>query len=214
MTRIVLCDDHTLFRDGLHNLFRQVPDMEVVGHASDGAEAVQIACELEPDVVLMDVTMPGLNGFEAARRIHEQSPRVRVLILSMHADLRFVNESLRAGASGYLLKESAFPDLVRAIRTAMAGKMAFSDQISEALARDYARRVGHEAGSAFAVLSAREREVLQLIAEGKSTREIAGDLNVSVKTVETHRRQIMEKLDLHSVAELTKYAIREGITGL
>jgi DNA-binding NarL/FixJ family response regulator len=158
--------------------------------------------------------MPGLNGFEAARRIHEQSPRVRVLILSMHADLRFVNESLRAGASGYLLKESAFPDLVRAIRTAMSGKLAFSDKISEALARDYARRVGHEGGSAFAVLSAREREVLQLIAEGKSTREIAGDLNVSIKTVETHRRQIMEKLDLHSVAELTKYAIREGITGL
>ncbi len=214
MIRILLADDHTLFRDGLHNLFSQQPDMEVVGQASDGVEAARLACELEPDVVLMDVTMPGLNGFEATRRIHEQCPRVKVLILSMHADLRFVTESLHAGACGYLLKESAFPQLVRAIGSAMAGQMVFSPTISEALARDYARRVGHEGGSAFVVLSAREREVLQLLAEGRATRDIAAELNVSIKTVETHRRQIMQKLDIHSVAELTKYAIREGITGL
>lgn len=214
MIRILLVDDHTLFRDGLHNLFLQQPEMEVVGQASDGVEGARLACELEPDVVLMDVTMPGLNGFEAARRIHEQCPRIRVLILSMHSDLRFVTESLHAGASGYLVKEAAFPQLVRAIRAAMDGQLVFSPKISEALARDYARRVGHDEGSAFVVLSAREREVLQLLAEGKSTREIAAELNVSIKTIETHRRQIMQKLDIHSVAELTKYAIREGITGL
>jgi DNA-binding NarL/FixJ family response regulator len=214
MLKILLADDHTMFRDGLQNLFEQQPGMQVVGQAQDGMVAAKLACELKPDVVLMDLTMPVLNGIESTRKIHEESPAVRVLILSMHADLRFVTESLRAGAAGYLLKDSAFRHLVQAIRTAMTGQLVLSEKISDALARDYVRVIGHEGASAFVVLSARERQVLQLIAEGRSTREVAGELNVSIKTIETHRRQIMEKLDIHSVAELTKYAIREGITGL
>jgi len=214
MLKILLADDHTMFRDGLQNLFEQQPDMQVVGQAQDGMVAAKLARELKPDVVLMDLTMPVLNGIEATRKIREESPAVRVLILSMHADLRFVTESLRAGAAGYLLKDSAFRTLVEAIRTAMTGQLVLNEKISDALARDYVRVIGHDGASAFVVLSARERQVLQLIAEGRSTREVAGELNVSIKTIETHRRQIMEKLDIHSIAELTKYAIREGITGL
>jgi len=214
MLRILLADDHTMFRDGLQNLFDQQPGMQVVGQAQDGMEAVARARELKPDVVLMDVTMPLLNGIEATRRIHEECPSVRVVILSMHADLRFVTECLRAGASGYLLKESAFQQLVQAVHAAMAGQLVLSDKISDALARDYVRVTARDGSSAFVVLSARERQVLQLLAEGRSTRDIAADLNVSIKTIETHRRQIMDKLGIYSVAELTKYAIREGITGL
>jgi DNA-binding NarL/FixJ family response regulator len=214
MLKLLLADDHTMFRDGLQNLFEQQPGMQVVGQAQDGVVAAKLAFELKPDVVLMDLTMPVLNGIEATRRIREESPTVRVLILSMHADLRFVTESLRAGAAGYLLKDSGFKQLVQAIRQAMTGQLVLSEKISDVLARDYVRVIGRDGASAFVVLSAREREVLQLIAEGRSTREVAAALNVSIKTIETHRRQIMEKLDIHSVAELTKYAIREGITGL
>ncbi len=214
MLKLLLADDHTMFRDGLQNLFEQQPGMQVVGQAQDGVVAAKLAFELKPDVVLMDLTMPVLNGIEATRRIREESPTVRVLILSMHADLRFVTESLRAGAAGYLLKDSGFKQLVQAIRQAMMGQLVLSEKISDVLARDYVRVIGRDGASAFVVLSAREREVLQLIAEGRSTREVAAELNVSIKTIETHRRQIMEKLDIHSIAELTKYAIREGITGL
>jgi DNA-binding NarL/FixJ family response regulator len=214
MLKLLLADDHTMFRDGLQNLFEQQPGMQVVGQAQDGVVAAKLAFELKPDVVLMDLTMPVLNGIEATRRIREESPTVRVLILSMHADLRFVTESLRAGAAGYLLKDSGFKQLVQAVRQAMTGQLVLSEKISDVLARDYVRVIGRDGASAFVVLSAREREVLQLIAEGRSTREVAAKLNVSIKTVETHRRQIMEKLDIHSIAELTKYAIREGITGL
>jgi DNA-binding NarL/FixJ family response regulator len=214
MLKLLLADDHTMFRDGLQNLFEQQPGMQVVGQAQDGVVAAKLAFELKPDVVLMDLTMPVLNGIEATRRIREESPTVRVLILSMHADLRFVTESLRAGAAGYLLKDSGFKYLVQAVRQAMTGQLVLSEKISDVLARDYVRVIGRDGASAFVVLSTREREVLQLIAEGRSTREVAAKLNVSIKTIETHRRQIMEKLDIHSIAELTKYAIREGITGL
>lgn len=212
--RVLLADDHQLFRDGLRSLLQRSPDFTVVGEAGDGLEALRLCNELRPDIVLLDISMPGLNGVEATRRIAAEAPQTRVLILSMHADRRFVAETLRAGASGYLLKDSAFPEVVRAIQAALQGHVFLSPAITDVVAQDFAVRVPPPQNSAFQLLSPREREVLQLLAEGRATKEIAGQLSVSTKTVETHRRQIMEKLGLHSVAELTKYAIREGLTPL
>jgi len=212
--RILIADDHRLFKDGLRTLLDKEKDIKVVAETTEGDETVSKVCDLKPDVVLMDVSMPGLNGIEATRKILSKCGAVRIIMLSMHSDRRFVIESLRAGALGYLLKDCAFEELLLAIKSVCAGKIHLSRPINDSVVNDYVALAAASSGSAFSVLSAREREVLQLIAEGKSTKETAARLNVSVKTVETHRKQIMDKLNLHSVAELTKYAIREGLTPL
>jgi len=213
-TKILIADDHRLFRDGLRNMLIHEEDIQVVGEATDGPSTIRRVNELRPDIVLMDISMPDLNGIEATRRIHSEHSSVRVLILSMHSDQRFVLESLRAGASGYLLKDCAIEELVGAIRVVMRDQTYLSRSIADSVIKDYVSLAKRAPTSAFSLLSGREREVLQALAEGKSTKEMAARLGVSVKTVETHRKQIMDKLDLHSVAELTKYAIREGLTPL
>jgi DNA-binding NarL/FixJ family response regulator len=212
--RIVLADDHKITRQGLRSLLEKESDMEVVAEAEQGRAAVQLVGELSPDIVIMDVSMPDLNGMEAARQIAAARPDVKVIALSMHSDSLFVTEMLRSGASGYLLKDCAFEELARAIRTVSQGKTYLSPSISGVVVDDYLHRLSKADTPGANVLSNREREVLQLLAEGKSTKQIALHLHISVKTVETHRRQIMEKLDIHSVAELTKYAIRQGFTSL
>ena len=210
--RLLLVDDHKIIREGLRTLVARYGDMTVVGEAADGSEAVRLASELCPDVVIIDITMPGLNGIDATRRIRANDPRIRVVALSMHADRRFVIETLKAGASGYLLKDCAFEEIASAVRNVASGGMYLSGRITDLVVREYVSSQKSESGSH--TLTPREREVLQLVAEGQSTKDIAYKLKVSVKTVETHRQQLMEKLRIHSVAELTKYAVREGITPL
>jgi DNA-binding NarL/FixJ family response regulator len=212
--RVVIVDDHRIVREGLRHLLEKRTDFKVVAEAPDGESAVRLATELSPDIVILDISMPGMNGIEATRRILAARPAVRVLALSMHSDRRFVIETLKAGASGYLLKDSAFDELARAIEVVMAHGAFLSPAITEMVVRDFVAQAGCEGTAAFSVLTPREREVLQLMAEGVPTKAIAARLEVSVKTVETYRQQVMEKLDLHSVAELTKYAIREGLTEL
>jgi DNA-binding NarL/FixJ family response regulator len=210
--RILLADDHEIMREGLRSLLEKQRDMQVIAEAQDGRDAVEKALELRPDVVVMDITMPELNGIEATRRITGEDSGIRVVALSMHSTRRFMTEVLKAGASGYLLKECAVAELIQAIRTVVAGRSYLSPAVTEAVVEDYVRHVPSNGGAAFASLSPREREVLQLIAEGKATKEIAAALQVSVKTIEAHRAQIMEKLHIHSVAGLTKFAIHEGLT--
>jgi DNA-binding NarL/FixJ family response regulator len=212
--RILLADDHKITREGLRSLLEKESDMKVVAEAEEGRTAVRLTRELVPHVVIMDVSMPDLNGMEAARQITGESPDVRIIALSMHSDALFVTEMLKSGASGYLLKDCAFEELARAIRTVVVGKTYLSPAISGVVVDDYLHRLAKSDFSGPQVLSSREREVLQLLAEGKSTKQIALKLHISAKTVETHRRQIMDKLDIHSVAELTKYAIRKGFTSL
>ncbi|MCX5752674.1 MAG: response regulator transcription factor [Candidatus Krumholzibacteria bacterium] len=211
---ILIADDHRLFRDGLRALLGKQENIRVVAETTDGAETVSAAVQLKPDIVLMDISMPELNGIEATRRIVSQSAATRIIMLSMHSDRRFITESLKAGAMGYLLKDCAFEEVLLAVKAVSEGTIYLSSRISESVIKDYIAIARSVPGSAFSILSAREREVLQLLAEGKSTKEAAAKLHVSVKTVETHRKQIMDKLDTHSVAELTKYAIREGLTPL
>lgn len=213
-TRVLIADDHKILRDGLRTLLDKEPAIEVLGEASDGRSAVQLARELNPDVVIMDIGMPGLNGIDATRQVLADVPGTRVLALSMHSDKRYVTQMLQAGASGYLLKDSAFGELTTAIRTVMSERVYLSPSLTDLVVRDYVEHMSATDGSEKPLLSPREREVLQLLAEGKSTKLIASDLSISVKTVETHRKQIMNKLDMHSIAELTKYAVREGITEL
>ncbi|MFH1570332.1 MAG: response regulator transcription factor [Gemmatimonadota bacterium] len=214
--RILLADDHRIVRDGLRALIEQQPDMTVVAEAEDGRTAVQLARAEEPDVAILDIGMPELNGIDATAQIRAAVPRTRVIALSMHSDRRFVAGALRAGASGYLLKDCAFEELTRAIHTVVANQTYLSPAIAGTVVEGYVRGSASTAAEANppVELTAREREILQLIAEGCSTREIAGRLFVSDKTVETHRRNIMEKLDLHSIADLTRYAIRIGLTPL
>lgn len=212
--RILLADDHTIVRQGLRALIEKQPGMEVVAEAEDGLETVRLAQDLFPDVVIMDISMPGLNGIEATRRVLERNSRIKVIALSMHSDRRFVLEILRAGASGYLLKDGAFEELVDAILAVVSGHTFLSTNVNDLVVRDYIAHLARAERTAFSVLTSREREVLQLMAEGKTTKEIAAQLHLSVKTIETHRQQVMEKLNLHSIAELTKYAIREGLTTL
>jgi len=210
--RILLADDHDIVRQGLRSLLEKQPDMQVVGEAADGRTAVALALELSPDIIVMDITMPGLNGIEATRQIHAERPLARIIALSMHSTRRFMAEILKAGASSYLLKESVVGELVTAIRTVRAGNAYLSPRATDVVVDEYVRHSPHEHGASFGTLTAREREVLQLIAEGKSTKEAANMLQVSVKTIESHRAQIMAKLRIHSVAGLTKFAINEGLT--
>ena len=211
---ILLADDHRIVCDGLRMVIENAGDMRVVGTATNGREAVRLARSLAPDVVIMDVAMPELNGIEATRQIVDDCPGVKVIGLSMHADKRFVRGMLGARASGYLLKECAAGELAQAIRTVVKGHIYLSASITGVVVDDYVQKRASAGEKHRRALTPREREVLQLLAEGRSTRQIAQALFISVKTVESHRRQIMEKIQIHSVAELTKFAIREGLTSL
>jgi len=206
-TTILLADDHAVVRQGFRRILEAQPDMEVVGEASNGREAVEAATKLRPDLVVMDVAMPELNGIEATRRVKEFSPRTRVLALSMHKDAVYVREILRAGAQGYLLKDSSDADLVNAARAVAKGEGWVSPGVANAVLTDYRQHVTDPID----LLSSREREVLQLIAEGKTNKEIAALLNLSVYTVDAHRGRIMEKLNLHSTGELVRFAVRKGL---
>lgn len=206
-TRILLADDHTVVRSGFRMILSAQPDMEVIAEASDGREAAALAEKLQPDLAVIDVTMPGLNGIEATRQIGKVSPRTRVLALSMQRDNVYVREMLRAGAKGYLLKDCDEADLLKAVRMVAAGKGWISPAVSSAVLEDYRRHVSNPVD----LLSPREREVLQMLAESKTNKEIATALNLSVYTVEAHRGRIMEKLNLHSVGELVRFALRNGL---
>ena len=213
-TRIVLADDHKIIRDGLRSLLDQQSDIEVVSEAGDGRTAIERVRTLAPDVVVMDIGMPGLNGIEATRRIVAESPGVKVIGLSIHSDKRFVAGLLSAGASGYLPKDCAFEELAQAVRTVAANQVYLSPTITGMVVKDYVQHLSTTDSSDLIALTNREREVLQLLAEGMTTKQIALQLSMSTKTVETHRQHLMQKLDLHSIAELTKYAIRTGLTSL
>ena len=212
--RILLADDHAIVRDGIRSLLEKQADFVVVGEVEDGRAAVLQAEKLQPDVVIMDIAMPDLNGIEATRQLLAGGARLKVIALSMHADKRFVGEMLRAGASGYLQKNCACKNLIHAIRTVMAGEVYLSPTITGIVVEGFKQKSPANPLEISSPLSPKEREVLQLLAEGASTKEIAGHLTVSAKTVDTHRQHIMEKLGLHSIAELTKYAIREGMTSI
>jgi two-component system response regulator NreC len=212
--RIIVADDHQIVRQGLRLLLEAEPDMEVIAEADNGRKVLKKAQELLPDVIIMDLSMPELNGIEATRQILSGVPETKVIALSMHSDSLFVLNMIKAGASGYLLKDCALEELIKAIRTVVSRKTYLSPGISDILIRDFVTGWQTTSSSAFSVLSTREREVLQLMAEGKTTNQIADGLCVSVKTVEAHRKQVMTKLGIHSVAELTKYAIRQGLTSL
>jgi two-component system, NarL family, response regulator NreC len=205
--RIVLADDHSVVRQGFRRILEAQTDMEIVGEASNGREALEIATKLSPDVVVMDVAMPELNGIEATRRMGEAAPRTRVLALSMHKDSVYVREILRAGARGYLLKDAVDEDLIAAVRAVARGEGYLSPGVADAVLTDYRQHVTDPID----LLTSREREVLQLIAEGKTNKEIATTLNLSVYTVDAHRGRIMEKLNLHSTGELVRFAIRKGL---
>ena len=212
--KILIADDHQIVRQGLRFLLEKESDLRVVAEADDGRSTVRLARELNPAVIIMDVAMPDLNGIEATRQIIAEFPGTKVIALSMYADRRFVMNMLKAGASGYLLKDCAFEELIRAIRVVLAHKTYLSPGVTDILVKDYKMGVQVNEPSAFGVLTSREREVLQLMSEGNSTNKIAENLHVSIKTVESHRQQLMQKLNIRSVAELTKYAIREGLTTL
>lgn len=210
--RIIFVDDHEIFHECIRHLFDQQETMTMLAVANNGRAAVRLARELSPDVVVMDISMPGLNGIDATRRILADNPKTRVIALSMHSDRTIIQQILKAGARGYVLKDCAFDELLTAIQAVMQHNMYLSPKITSVVLDDYLHRDPESDGSG--TLSVREREVLQLIAEGKSTRQIADELNVSVKTVESHRAQVMKKLNLHSLADLVKYAVREGLTTL
>jgi DNA-binding NarL/FixJ family response regulator len=210
--RVLLADDHTIMRKGLRLLLERQPDVEVVAEASDGRQAVDLADSEAPDVVIMDVAMPNLNGIEATRQIVSRNPRIAVAILSMHSDEGYVMRALKVGARAYLLKDSAEADLITAIHALMEGKSFFSPAISRLLVEDYIRQLERRGvEDSYELLTNREREILQLLAEGKSNKEVAGMLNLSLYTVETHRTHILQKLNLHTVPELILYAVRKGI---
>lgn len=210
--RILLADDHTVMRSGLRLLLERQPNLTVVGEAADGRQAVELAASEKPDVVVMDIAMPHLNGVEAARQIVNRAPLTAVVILSMHSDESYVIRSLKAGARAYLLKDSAESDLISAIHAITEGKSFFSPLVRRILKEDYMRALADMgAEDTYELLTTREREVLQLVAEGKSNKEVANLLNLSLYTVETHRTHILQKLNIHSVPELILYAVRKGI---
>lgn len=212
--KILLADDHKILREGLRTLIEKQQDMLVVAEAENGKMAVELAKKISPDIVVIDISMPDLNGIEATRQILDSNPRIKVIALSIHTDRPFIIEMFKAGASGYLLKDCSFEEVSNAIHTVIKNQTYLSPKIADVVIKDYLHKLPEKDFSVFSVLTSREREVLQLLAEGKSTKEIAYSLKVSVKTVETYRQHIMEKLGIRSVAELTKYAIREGLTSL
>lgn len=212
--RVLIVDDHKIMREGLAALMDKQPGVEVLGEASDGREAVALAQELSPDVVIMDVAMTGLNGVEATRRITAAVPDTRVIALSIHGDRRFVARMLQAGASGYVLKGGSFDELVQAIRAVARGQAYLTPAVAGALTEDYAQGLSADARRASALLSPREREVLQLLAEGRNTKQVAADLGITRSTVGVHRHRIMRKLNVDSAAEMIKWAIREGLASL
>ncbi len=215
MIKILLSDDHRLFLDGLRMLLELSPDFEIVGEAIDGQTAILLCRKLRPDIVLMDISLHDMTGIEATRRLLAENPNVGVVMLSMHSDRRFVFEALEAGALGYLFKGSATEDLTAAIRSVASGKRYLSSRISDAIIREYLElKRTDDRSSTSAELTVRERQVLELMAGGMSTREIAARCNLSVKSIETYRKRIMNKVGVNSVAELTKYAVREGLTQL
>lgn len=209
--RILLADDHTVVRQGLRRVLEERPDWQVVAEAGDGREAVRQAEQHKPDVAVIDVAMPLLNGIEVTRQIVRRVPSVRILVLSMHADEAYVTQILKAGATGYLLKDSADVDLLQAVAAVAQGKSFFSPPIARLMLDDYVRQRGETGVDRYDSLSEREREIFQLIAEGKTNKEIAALLFISPSTVETHRARIMEKLDVHSAAEIVLYAVRRGV---
>jgi DNA-binding NarL/FixJ family response regulator len=208
--RILLADDHTLVRAGIRSLVQALSGIQVVAEAGDGREALSLIETHQPDVALLDIAMPGLNGLEVAAQVADNFPYVRVMILSMHANEEYVLRALRAGASGYLLKDADTAELELAIKAVTRGETYLSPAVSKHVT-EYVRRVGEETHSTLERLTPRQREVLQLVAEGHTTQEIACMMNISVKTVETHRTQLMERLDIHDIAGLVRYAVREGL---
>ncbi len=212
--QVLLVDDHKIMRDGLRALLASSADIEVVGEACDGRTAIDLVRTLSPNVVVMDIGMPEMNGVDATRQIRTGYPKVKVIVLSTHTDKRYVHHALEAGACGYVLKIAAHDELVRAIRSASVGRTYLSPEIAGLVVERATQPHSGTEVSAFSQLGAREREVLQLVAEGKTSAETAKQMHISIKTVETHRRNIVQKLGLHGTAELTKYAIREGLTSL
>ena len=211
--KILLADDHAIIRDGLKTLLKQA-EHEIIGEAVDGRSAVSLALELIPDIVVMDIGMPGMNGIEATRHLMEKVPQMQVIALSMHSDATYVGRMLQAGARGYLLKDCAFDELEEAITEVQKGRIFLGSKIQGVVVGDYVDRLAGTRPTSPVTLTAKEREVLQLVAEGKSTKEIAQALSITVKTVETHRHNIMNRLSIRSIAQLTKYAIRQGLTSL
>lgn len=210
LTRVLLADNHTLVRAGLRALLQNIEGIQVIAEAGDGREALRLIAEHQPDVVLMDIAMPEMNGLEAAAHVVKEFPQVRVIMLSMHANEEYVLQALRIGAMGYLLKDAGISELELAIKAISQGETYLSPAVSKHVVANYLQRVGNEPNS-LEQLTSRQREILQLIAEGKSTKEIAELLFISVKTVETHRMQLMKRLDIHDVAGLVRYAIRMGL---
>jgi DNA-binding NarL/FixJ family response regulator len=210
--RVLIADDHQLVRDGLRSLLEKDENFQVCGEASNGREAIDLCATLKPDVLVIDVTMPELNGIEAARHVSSSCPSTKIIALSVHVDSRFVGAMVKAGASGYLPKHCAFGELAIAIREVTQGRTYLSPKIAGGLMENYVRNLQPANAPAYEVLAPREREVLQLLSEGKSTKEIAVSLHVSIKTVEWYRREIMTKLNIDTVAGLVKFAIREGLT--
>lgn len=212
--KILIADDHKIVRDGLRHLLEDQAQYVVIGEAENGRKAVQLARKHHPDIVIMDISMPDLNGIDATHQMIAENSGVKVIALSMHSDKQYVDQMLKAGVSGYLLKDCAFEELDRALKVIAGGGVYLSPDVAGLVVQDYVGQLHEKAPEPSVAMTVREREVLQLIAEGHSTRAIANALNISVKTVETHRKNIMEKMNVRSVAELTKIALREGLTTL
>lgn len=210
----MLADDHKILRTGIREMLEKQTDIQVVGEAEDGKTAVKLAMELNPDIIIMDIAMPDLNGIEATYQITSSNKNIKVIALSMYADRRFVRGMLKAGAIGYLLKDCALEDLMSAIKAAVENRVFMSPKIADIIVKNHIQQLKKTDFSVYSVLSSRERQVLQLLAEGSSTREISEKLSISIKTVETHRQQIMGKLNINNIAGLTKYSIKEGLTSL
>jgi DNA-binding NarL/FixJ family response regulator len=210
--RILIADDHNILREGLKVLLEKEPDFSVVGETGNGLDTVRLAGELQPDVIVMDISMPLMNGIEATRRILKDNKAIQVLALSMESDRRFIVEVLESGARGYVLKDAFFKELSDAIRTVASGEIYLGPRINELIIKDYLMRIPDGLPLNFTILTERERKLLQMVATGNNSKEIAGELGISVKTVESHRQNIMKKLNLFSIAELTKFAVREGLT--
>jgi DNA-binding NarL/FixJ family response regulator len=210
--RVVVAEDHALVRAGIRSLLEKFPGVEVVDEASDGREALEALKKWSPDILLLDVSMPGMNGLEAAARAGRESPMTRVILVSMHANEEYVQQALRAGAAGYVLKDAGMAELELAVRSVARGETYLSPAVSRKVIADYVRRIGSKA-SPLEALTSRQREILQMIAEGRTTKKIAQELHLGVKTVETHRAELMKRLDIHDVAGLVRFAVRVGLVG-